>query len=323
MTPEIFWTREEAAGRFGPCTLAIGNFDGVHIGHQALIGEAVQSAKAMGVAPAVLTFDPHPTAVVAPDRVPPLICTLEERLRLIGAAGAQKVFVLRFTPEIARLSPEDFVSQILAGALETKGIFVGDNFRFGFRQSGTPEVLAALGQQYGFSTRFLKPITLRGKVVSSTAVRSELTKGRVVEAGRLLGRCYSVTGRVVSGRGIGSKKAVPTLNLKPDPELLALHGIFVTETVEPATDRRWPSVTSCGYNPTFGATELTVETYLLDKLSGASPETIEVKFRHFLRREETYPDAETLKAQILKDVARSEAYWRHLENVAKATPSIY
>jgi riboflavin kinase / FMN adenylyltransferase len=323
MSAEIYRTVNEARGRFGPCALAIGNFDGVHIGHQTLILEAVRCGQKNGFIPAVLTFDPHPTAVVAPDRVPRLLCTLEERFQLLGSAGAQRIFVLNFTTEIARLSPEEFVSQILVNCLDMKAVFVGDNFRFGFRQTGTPEVFAALGQAYGFSTCFLKPVTFRGCVVSSTGVRTALAQGDVVQAARLLGRCYSVTGPVVSGRGLGSKKTVPTLNLKPARELEIPHGIFVTETVEAATGRRWPSVTSCGYNPTFGATDLTVETYLLEPLNGASPESIQVQFRHFLRQEETYPDAESLKAQIMKDVARSRAYWRHVDNLGKATPSIY
>ncbi len=323
MSVEIFRTLEEARGRFGPCALAIGNFDGVHKGHQALIGEAVRCAQTNGFTPAVLTFDPHPTAVVAPDRIPPLICTLEERLRLIGLAGARRIFILNFTRELAQLSPQEFVSQILVDGLGTKAVFVGDNFRFGYKQTGTPEVFSALGRKYAFSTCFLHPVTFRNKVISSTAVRQALAEDQIVQAARLLGRCYSIGGQVVSGRGIGSKKTVPTLNLKPDSKLLVPHGIFVTETLEVGTGRSWHSVTSCGYNPTFGATDLTVETYLLEPLGETSPKEIAAHFRHFLRREETYPDAESLKRQIMQDVARAEAYWRHVENLRKAAPSIY
>ena len=244
MKPEVFRTPGEARGRFGPSAVAIGNFDGVHIGHQALIGQVVATAARQSLAPAVLTFDPHPTAVVAPERVPPLICTLSERFDLLGQAGAQRIFVLNFTPELARLTPEEFVVQILVGVLDVRAVFVGDNFRFGYRQSGTPDVFSDLGRKHGFSTCFMQPVMFRDEVVSSTAVRNDLRDARVVRASRLLGRCYSVKGEVVSGRGIGSKQAVPTLNLKPTPELLVPHGIFVTETLEAATGRRWPSVTS-------------------------------------------------------------------------------
>jgi riboflavin kinase / FMN adenylyltransferase len=323
MSVEIFRSFEESRGRFGPCALAIGNFDGVHIGHQALIGEAIRCAQNKHLMPAVLTFDPHPTAVVAPDRVPPLICTMEERFHLLGEVGVQRIFVLQFNAEIARLSPEEFVSSILVDVLETKAVFVGDNFRFGYRQSGTTDVFAALGRSYGFTTTFLKPIEFRGRVVSSTEIRADLTSSKIVEASRLLGRCYSIQGSVVPGRGIGSRKTVPTLNLKPQPELVVPRGIFVTETWERETGRRWPSVTSCGYNPTFGATDLTIETYLLDGLRSSSPAAIEVQFRHFLRQEKTFPTAEALKSQILKDVSRAQAYWRHAENLGKSAPSIY
>ncbi len=329
MSAAMFRSLEEARGHFGPCALAIGNFDGVHIGHKALIQEAVRWAQRQGLNPGVLTFDPHPTAVVAPDRVPALICSLEERLRLIADAGVKRIFVLQFTPEVASLSAEEFVSEVLVDALETKAVFVGENFRFGYRQGGTPEVMKQLGASKGFETCFLKPVTFRGQVISSSAIRAELTRGRVVAAGHLLGRCYSIRGRVVRGRGIGSRKTVPTLNLRPEPELLVPRGIYVTETLElnetggRATGRAWQSVTSCGNNPTFGATELTVETYLLEGLSGASPSAISVQFRHFLRSEQTYADAEALKAQIFKDVARSAAYWKHVENLPKAVPSIY
>ncbi len=210
-------------------------------------------------------------------------------MRLIAAAGAKRIFVLQFTPEVASLSAEEFVSQFLVEALEIKAVFVGENFRFGYKQGGTPELLKMLGQESGFETHALKPVSFRGEVVSSTAVRTELASGKIVRAAHLLGRCYALSGPVVSGRGIGSKKTVPTLNLQPDPELLVPRGIYVTETVEltetlgQTTGRTWPSVTSCGYNPTFGATELTVETYLLHGLSGASPSAISVHFRHFLR----------------------------------------
>jgi riboflavin kinase/FMN adenylyltransferase len=323
MTCEVFRSAESADGRFGPCVLAIGNFDGVHIGHRALIERAVAAADARGAVPAVLTFHPHPAAVVAPHRRPRLICSLDKRIELLGAAGIRRVLVLPFTPEVARLSPADFIRQIVIEALGTRAIFVGENFHFGHKQAGTPAVLEELGKAWGVEVTFVAPVTFRGQVVSSTAVRQALEAGRVVRAAHLLGRCYSVEGPVVSGRGIGSKQTVPTLNLRPDPELLVPMGIYVTETLEPATERRWSSVTSSGYNVTFGATEHTVETYLLDKLENESPHEIEVRFRHFLRAEEKYPDAQTLKAQILKDVARAEVYWRRAGRFRLMEPSIY
>jgi riboflavin kinase/FMN adenylyltransferase len=294
----------------GPSALAIGNFDGVHIGHQALISDAAQWASRHGAKPAVLTFDPHPSAVVAPDRVPLLICSLKERLRLLEAAGAAQVVVLPFTEETARLTPEQFVEEIVVKMLNSKALFVGENFRFGHKQAGTPDTLKRLGTQCGFVPYFLPPVKFRGEVVSSSLIRRYLSEGSVGRAGRLLGRCFSVGGPVVPGRGIGKKETVPTLNLRPVAGQIVPHGIYVSETLESATGRHWQSVTSVGHNPTFGETELTIETHLLEPLDGPSPADIEVRFRRFIRSERTFPSAEALRKEIFRDVARAKTYWR-------------
>jgi riboflavin kinase/FMN adenylyltransferase len=300
---------------FEACALAIGNFDGVHIGHQALISTMVRWAKQNGVTPAVLTFDPHPAVVVAPDRVPPLICTLEERFRLLEEAGAERIAVLPFTAETARLEPEQFVSQILANMLSAKGVFVGENFRFGHKQAGTSATLRTLGGQYGFATHFVAPVTFRGEVVSSSAVRRSLAKCDVVLAGRLLKRCFSLAGPVVAGHGVGSRQTVPTLNIRPPLGQLVPRGVYVTETMELPSGRHWKSITNAGFRPTFGGDELTIETFLLDQLGGETPKEIRIDFRHFVRSERQFPTAEALKAQIIKDVARAQAYWRHVSGI--------
>ncbi len=317
--------------------LAIGNFDGVHIGHQALISAAVAWASRNGAKPTVLTFDPHPATVVAPNRVPPLICTLPQRLRLLKTAGAVEVMVLPFTEETAHLTPEEFVEQILVKMLNVKAVFVGENFRFGHRQAGTPDTLRKLAKRYDFATQFLPPVTSRGEIVSSSLIRRYLAEGRVGRAGRLLGRCFSVEGPVVSGRGIGRKETVPTLNLRPAPGQIVPPGIYVSETLERETGRRWQSVTSAGTNPTFNGSDLTIETYLLERLQGVpikqgrdregadigasmlkgeTPKEIEVRFRRFIRPERKFPSAEALKAEIFRDVARAQTYWRRLTKFA-------
>ncbi len=308
---------------FGPCALAIGNFDGVHVAHQALIREVVRCASKNGLTPAVLTFDPHPTAVLAPDKVPLQIYSLEERLRLLEQAGAKKVFVQPFTPELAAYSPQRFVEEVLVRKLETKAVFVGENFRFGYRQSGTPEVFRHLGEEYGFTVSFMKPIAVRGEIVSSTAIRQYLVAGKVVRAGRMLGRCFTLRGAVVSGHGIGSKQTVPTLNVRPATDRVVPRGVFVTETRELRGGRRWRSITNAGVRPTFGGDELTVETFLLEPLAGDTPGEIEITFRHFVREERPFPNANELKAQILKDVGRANAYWRHAEKLLQPLSSIY
>jgi riboflavin kinase/FMN adenylyltransferase len=311
MTPRVFFSLE-AARDFGPCALSIGNFDGVHLGHQALIAAAKRYAANMRIATAVMAFHPHPTVVVAPTRVPQMICSLEERIRLLFAAGADRVLVMPFNSELARFTPQQFVSQILVGRLRAKGIFVGDNFRFGHQQAGTPATLEQLGHQYDFISHFLKPVMFRGQIVSSSLIRRYLSEGRVSLASHFLGRCFSLDGPIVSGHGIGSKQTVPTLNLRPPDGQLVPRGVYVTETEELSTGRRWQSITNAGVRPTFGGDELTIETFLLEPLKENSPSHIRVYFRRFLRAEETFPDVGTLKTQILKDVQRAKSYWQRI-----------
>jgi riboflavin kinase / FMN adenylyltransferase len=269
-----------------------------------------------------LTFDPHPTAIVAPERTPEKICSLEARLRLLEAAGAQRILVLPFTVEVAHMAPDEFVRSMLVGALETKAVFVGENFRFGYKQAGTTTTLRALGSALGFITQFFEPIAYRGTVVSSSLVRQCLAEGNVSRAGRLLGRCFSFEGEVVRGQGIGAKQTVPTLNLLPPAGQLVPRGVYVSQTFEPATDRRWISITNAGIRPTFGGEELTIETFLLDPLEGPRPEKIRVELRRFVRAERRFASAEELKQQILRDVSRAQIYWRRMARCTGAA-SIY
>lgn len=297
---------------FPPCALAIGNFDGVHLGHQALVAATVAYAEQRGLLPAVLTFDPHPTHIVAPHRIPPLICSLAERIRLLQEAGAREIYVEPFTNELAALTPREFVLQILIGKRKAKAVFVGENFCFGAQKAGTPEVLRTLGAELGFDTHFLPPVRYRQEIVSSSAIRRYLSEGRVSRANRLLHRCFALNGPVVSGHGIGSKQTVPTLNLRPAPDQLVPHGVYVTETLELPTGRRWQSITNAGVRPTFGGEELTVETFLLSPFEEPTPTDIRVEFRRFVRPEQQFPDAGSLKAQILRDVQRAQTYWRRV-----------
>lgn len=320
MSARVFRSLNEARGRFGRSALAIGNFDGVHIGHQALLARARMFAKENGVAPSVLTFYPHPTTVVAPDRKPPMICTLEQRLQLLETYGAEQILVLPFTEEVARLTPQDFVSQIVVDVLQVKGVFVGQNFRFGHKQSGTPKTLCELGKQFGFVSYFLDPVAYRGEIVSSSGVREYLRNGKVNRAARLLGRCFYIEGDVVAGRGVGSKQLVPTLNVRPQPEQIVPRGIYATETIDLHRNRRWQSITNVGTSPTFGTNETTIETYLLSPFDGLTPESIRVDFRLWIRWETWFPTVDELRVQILKDVSRAQAYWRRVQ---KHVPSIY
>lgn len=319
----VFRSLEAATGVFGPCAVAIGNFDGVHVGHQALLRATVAYAKPPQLTPAVLTFDPHPAAVVAPHRRPEMICTLEDRIRLLGESGAEKILVLPFTEELARMTPREFVEQILLARLETRAVFVGENFRFGCRQAGTPEVLAGLGAELGFQAQFLEPVVLRGRIVSSSVIRTELSKGNVSLAARLLNRCFSLRGPVVSGHGVGSRQTVPTLNMRPVEGLVSPRGVFVTRTVDTGSGRVWPSITNVGVRPTFGGDELTIETFLLTPLEGGTPRNIETQFEHFLRPERRFASAEELRAQIMQDVRKAQVFSVRFTRLRHVIPSIY
>jgi riboflavin kinase/FMN adenylyltransferase len=292
--------------------VTIGNFDGVHIGHRHLLREVVEAAAKVGAKPAVLTFDPHPARVVAPERAPRLLSTMEERRALMAAAGIDEVMVLPFTAEVARLSPEEFVRDILVAKLGAKVVLVGENFRFGHKQAGDMDGLIALGKRYGFEVRHAESVTCRGQVVSSSAIRKFIETGDVGMAWRFLGRPYSIVGDVVRGRGVGSKVTVPTINMTTAAEVLPATGVYVTRTLEIGTGRRWNSISNIGYRPTFesAAPELSIETFLLDPLFGDAPSRIVVTFLHRVREEKKFESPELLKAQIFRDVKQARSFFR-------------
>jgi riboflavin kinase/FMN adenylyltransferase len=260
----------------------------------------------------VLTFDPHPTRVVAPDRTPPLLTTPETRAALMREEGIEQVLILPFTRELAQLSPEDFVSRILVEALGARAVLVGDNFRFGHKHAGNVALLTELGHKLGFTVEIVPAITCRGRVVSSTGIRDLIRAGRVDLAARFLLHPYALEGEVVSGRGVGSKQTVPTLNLSTKAEVLPDMGVYITRTH--GGQVHWNSITNVGYRPTFGdSPELTIETFLLDPLAGAAPPHIRVEFLRRVRAERKFDSPEALRAQILKDVAAANRYFRRVK----------
>lgn len=313
-----FWNLADAAADFGPCALTIGNFDGVHLGHRRILETVVERARASGWKAAVLTFDPHPMRVVAPDRAPALMTTIEQRLERFAEIGIDETLVMPFTLEVARLSPGEFVRDVLADRLGARAVIVGSNFRFGQRHAGTIQTLEELGRAYGMACEAVQPVHLGGAAVSSSRVRAALRQGRLREARRLLGGPFRVRGAVVRGRGIGAKQTVPTLNIAPDAELTPADGVYVTETKDVASRRCWRSVTNVGVRPTFGPGERTVETHLLDRVEGEPPRRIEVRFYRRLRDERTFESAAGLKRQILTDIAAAERFF-HLRTVAGST----
>ena len=303
----------EEAAAFRPCALTIGNFDGVHRAHRRLLRTALDSARSAGLRPAVLMFDPHPSCVVAPERAPRLLTSIEERCELIRGEGIENVLVQPFTVELAKLTPEEFATQFLRDGVGAKCVIVGENFRFGCKQAGDTQTLKELGSRMGFEARLIELVQWRGKRVSSGEVRKLVASGEVGIAGRLLERPYSISGDIVHGHGIGSKQTVPTLNLRTDAQVIPARGVFITRTTDLDGARKWNSITNVGYRPTFGNDEaLTIETFLLDPLKGATPERIRLEFLGRVRDERKFESPEALKAQILRDVGRAKAYFRRV-----------
>jgi len=293
--------------------LTIGKFDGVHAGHAFLLAQVASLAAERGFQPAVMTFDPHPACVVAPEHAPRALMSLEERCAKIRALGIEEVFVLPFTLEISRLSPEEFVASYVRDRMQARVVVVGRNFRFGHKQAGDPGVLAALGERYGFETRLVEAVKLRGLIVSTSEVRRCIQSGEVALAGRLLGRPYAVAGEVVAGQGIGSRQTVPTLNLNTAAEVLPLDGVYITRTHDLDGGGAWNSITNIGMRPTFGGHNRTIETFLLDTAGHRpAPLRIRVEFLRRVREERKFATPEELKAQILRDVERARTYFRRV-----------
>jgi riboflavin kinase/FMN adenylyltransferase len=314
----IFRSLEDAAGRFGPCALTIGNFDGVHAGHRQILQRVKAVAEENGWTASVLTFDPHPTRIVAPERSPRLMTTPERRCELMATEGIEQALILPFTRTISELSPEEFTRRILVETLETRAVLVGENFRFGHRQTGDVTTLGSFGNQYGFTTEVIPAVKVRGIPVSSSTVRNLVELGQVGRGWRLLGRPFALQGEVVRGRGVGAKQTVPTLNLASDTDVLPAHGVYVTCTLDLDTGRRWASITNVGHRPTFDAGEVSVETFLLEPLADAAPRRIRVDFLRRVREEIKFESPDALKQQIFRDVGRAQTYFRRLNRGAAA-----
>jgi riboflavin kinase/FMN adenylyltransferase len=307
----IYRSLDDTPADFGPSALTIGNFDGVHYGHRRILRRLRAMAESRGWKASVLTFDPHPTRVVAPDRSPRLMTSPEQRAELMREEGIEQVLILPFTAELARLSPEEFVRQIVAGRLGARAVLVGDNFRFGHKHAGDVKLLSELGRELGFMTEVVPAVSCRGRVVSSSGIRDLVAAGQVSLAARLLQHAYGIEGDVVSGRGVGSKQTVPTLNLATDAQLVPGGGVYITRTRDLDSAREWNSITNIGYRPTFGASdERTIETFLLDPFDGATPLRIRVEFLRRVREERKFDSPEALRAQILKDVRVAQSWFR-------------
>jgi phosphoribosyl 1,2-cyclic phosphate phosphodiesterase len=305
------WAAHYASSARGS-VLAIGNFDGIHLGHQAILRAAVlRAAKTKDVATA-LTFDPSPRKILRPESAPMRLSTNAQRMDWFGTVGLEAAVVLPFTLDLARLSPQEFVEQILVRGLHIRAVLVGENFRFGHQQGGNVALLRELGARHGFAVEIIPPVALDGEVVSSTAIRREIAAGKVTHAARLLGRPFALTGEIVTGTGTGRRFTFPTLNLKPEQELLPARGVYVTRTLLEGETRSRRSVTNVGLRPTFNGASLSVETHLLDFSGEVTAKRMEVRFWKRLREEKKFASAEELRAQIARDIASARRFFTRL-----------
>jgi phosphoribosyl 1,2-cyclic phosphate phosphodiesterase len=305
------WFRTYASSGRGS-VLSIGNFDGIHLGHQAILRAAVERAAELGAVATALTFDPMPRKVLKPDAAPLRISTDEQRADWFGKLGLEAAVILPFTLELATLSPEDFVERVLLRNLAVRTVLVGENFRFGHQQAGDVRRLQELGERFGFQVTTVRPVQHRGVVVSSTAIRRAVAGGDVTKAARLLGRPFALTGPVVPGTGTGRRFTFPTLNLNPEQELLPALGVYITRTRLAGENETRPSVTNVGVRPTFNGSSLTVETHLLDFSGEAGAGKLELQFCRRLRAEEKFSGPEELRAQIARDISRAKRYFARL-----------
>ena len=286
--------------------VAIGNFDGLHLGHRRIVERLKKGAAALDVPACVLTFSPHPEKVFGPARLH-MIQTLDQRLRGLREWGVDAVVVWPFNRDFARLDGEAFAQRILAARLNARLVVVGDDFRFGRGRSAGPAALKRFGRAHGFSVLAVPHLKRGGRIVRSSRIRNFLDKGLVEAAAGLLGRPYLVEGDVVAGRGIGRTLGYPTANILTPNEILP-RGVFITHLEWKG--RRHPSVTSVGVRPTFGKGALAVECHVLDFHSDLHGEPVRLFFLRRLRDERKFRDADALRGRIDADAAAARAYFR-------------
>jgi riboflavin kinase/FMN adenylyltransferase len=285
----------------GPSAVALGTFDGVHLGHRAILGTALARAREAGIEAVACTFDPHPMEVLQPERAPRPITPLDERLQLIGETGVDAVVVLAFTRELAAVEPEAFVKDVLLDRLHAREIVVGYNHSFGRGARGDARLLEALAGRLGFRAHVVPPMTVDGAAVSSTGIRTALQRGDVAAAARSLGRPYAIAGTVSSGAGRGRTLGVPTANIAPDRPLLVARGVY--RGLVTTQGKGHPAVVNVGVRPTFGETVLAVEAHLLDFTGDLYGRSVRLEFLERLRDEMRFASVEELKAQVARDIA--------------------
>ncbi len=291
-----------------PTVLTLGVFDGLHLGHQLVMRTVVERAHELSAVPTVITFDPHPRAVLHPESAPPLLQTLDQKVEGFGVLGIQQTIVVRFTEEFSMISARDFLRDVVRERLQAKEVYLGKGFAFGHNREGNIDLLTRVGSELGFVAGEVPEIRLRGRRVSSSRIRELLAQGKVNLARRMLGRPYGVEGLVERGAERGHQLGFPTANLHPHNRVIPRNGVYVTGTL---IEGQWHrSVTNLGVRPTFGVEkEPSVETFVMNWAGDLYGDVVRVRFLRRLRDERKFGSIEELKAQIEKDVARAESYF--------------
>jgi riboflavin kinase/FMN adenylyltransferase len=306
---QIFRHLDELPAGFGPSVVTIGNFDGVHCGHRAVLARVRQRAQALGARSIVVTFSPHPARVLRPESTLRLITPEAVKLDLLAATGVDATLVLDFTPEFSRCSARQFAETVLKNALGAVEVLEGENFHFGHGGAGGVGNLREMGHELGFGVEVFSPLMYGGTAVSSSRVRSCIAAGDMHATRHLLGRVFSVRSKPAPGRGYGARYAVPTINLAPYAELLPGNGVYVTEIG--VAGETFQSVTNVGNRPTFGADSFAVETHVLNfhplELDETTP--LELAFLLRLRAEKKWENPEALRAQIGRDVRQAQHFF--------------
>ncbi len=317
---KVFRGLPNAASR-APCALAIGNFDGVHRGHQALLARLREVASKMGLESAVMTFEPHPREFFAaragdPSKAPKRIASLRDKLASLSRARVDRVIVEHFNAHFASLSPQEFVEKVLVQGLHVKWLIVGEDFCYGAKRAGNVQTLIEAGQQYGFQVESQPTVTNNGTRVSSSAVREALQQGDFAQAQALLGHPYSMTGHVIHGKKLGRTIGFPTLNMAVAHKHPALSGIYIVQ-VHGLEAEPLPGVASIGVRPTVDDSgRVLLETHLFDYAQQCYGRLVRVEFLKKLRDEEKYIDLPTLTAAIERDAVAARAHFKQIADAA-------
>lgn len=307
----IYYPDDPRPTAWGRPVLALGNFDGVHRGHRAILDHVCEVAAARHTTPVVLTFDPHPPRIVRPDRAPALLMTLPQKVEALGAAGMAGVAVVRFTPEVARWEPETFVRRILVEWLHVSEVWVGANFLFGRDRAGNFAFLRASGATHDFTAEQIDPVRYKDFVVSSTRIRRLVSEGRVDEAAALMGHLYALDGTVVHGAARGRTLGFPTANLETANEVLLPHGVYATTaTIDGVVHA---AITNVGVRPTVDASgRRSIETHIFDLDRDLYGAALRLSFVQRIRDEVRFASVEALRAQIDADCAAARLLFSRL-----------